>query len=446
MSYYHEDTSHYCYTVPAHYVDAPSYDNYTPSAPTPTYYVETSYDTPADPIHYVDTSPYDELEAYAEYASNRIYTEDEIHPAYLVHLADPPSDPIYYNDTPPNLIFHADIIPDDELEAYAEAASNKIYTEDEIHPAYRNHVSNDNHEDPPIPEHHWKEYTWKVLKFDGGRIIKYDPPTDPTFYIPSSHDNAPDWDLVQSIELIGSVLEDYREFFMRAADDDDIEECTSRVNQLTLVSQHMEEILARRKTDANDDRKDDEDDVSNPQPQSTPSPHHTLDNDVTSTPPPDILIPDPLPLSPNIWYEPAHHTPAFLIATTKHCKSRYHFGSPVRHRRQPKFRPYKFRINTRTNPPPDIRPPEPYPPSPNILIQSHRHKLHLLNNRHPPDIRAPKPFPPSPNIPVQPPPHQQPRRPAYTRPRRKHPPTPTPKNRHHNAKRRISKKSHPHSV
>jgi hypothetical protein len=53
MSDYYEDTSYYCYSAPAHYVDT-SYDDYISPTPTPTYNVETpSYDT--DPTYY-DTS------------------------------------------------------------------------------------------------------------------------------------------------------------------------------------------------------------------------------------------------------------------------------------------------------------------------------------------------------------------------------------------------------
>jgi hypothetical protein len=463
MSDYYEDTSYYCYSAPAHYVDTSyddysppahyvdtSYDDYIPPAPTPTYYVETpSYntdptycDTSSDLIDYDDTPSesygdtvypeslyYDEetepihsdavttwssplshaheLEAYADMAYNRTYTEDEIHPAYRVHPVDPPSDPIYYYDTSPDM-------------------------------------SNGNREEPPIPEHHWKEYTWKFHKFDGG-IIKYDPPTDPTFYIPSSHDNAPDWDLVQSIELIGSVLKDYRDFFTGNADDDDIEEWTPHVNQLTLVSQHMEEILARRKTDVKDDDEIDcENDNGNPLPQSTSPPHYISDKNFVTTPSPDTRTPDPLPPSPNVRFEPTHLTSAFLIATVNRREPRYHLGPHVRRRRSSP----KFRNNTSTTPPPDIRTPKPFPPSPNISVR--QSKIHLPHNHHPPDICAPRPLPQKPNISTQTPIFQQPCCPPRLRPRRKHPPHPmnqvhslTP-HHYHNVIRRILKKSRPH--
>jgi hypothetical protein len=156
------------------------------------------------------------------------------------------------------------------------------------------------------------------------------------------------------------------------------------------------------------------------QPHFTSPPHHDSDSNVITTPPPDICIPDPLPLSPNIWYKPTHHISAFLIAATKCREPRYYFGSPPRRRRRTlELKTHNSKFNTRTLPP-DIREPKPFPPAPNISLQP------LL---------------------IQHSPHQQPRRPAYTRPRRKHPPTfPLSPDRRHNAIRRILKKTHPYSL
>jgi hypothetical protein len=47
--------------------------------------------------------------------------------------------PAHYNDTVPDAVEHAL-----ELEAYAEAAANRTYSWDEIHPAYRNHPIDSN--------------------------------------------------------------------------------------------------------------------------------------------------------------------------------------------------------------------------------------------------------------------------------------------------------------
>ena len=93
----------------------------------------------------------------------------------------------------------------------------------------------DNYEELPTLENHWEEYTW-VCRRSADGVIMYDPPIDPTFYTPSSHDNAPDWDLVQSIDLIATVLEAYG----------DIEERMPRVHQLTLISRYMEKVLVKR--------------------------------------------------------------------------------------------------------------------------------------------------------------------------------------------------------
>ena len=88
--YYYEDTSHYCYTVPTHHEDTsipydPHFYGNFPSDPVyydelppePIYY----NDSVPDVIHYFETPSYNELEAYVEAASNRTYTADEIHPA-----------------------------------------------------------------------------------------------------------------------------------------------------------------------------------------------------------------------------------------------------------------------------------------------------------------------------------------------------------------------------
>jgi hypothetical protein len=395
MSYYYEDDSYCCYSEPTHYYDP---------SPEPVY-DDFYQDTSPDPAYYVDIPQYDELEAYAEIASQKTYTEDEIHPTYRDH-------------------------PDNHLH-YDEPPTVELYYEDEVHPAYRDHSicpthhnlsTNDIHEDSRSPEHHWEEYTWHRAshKFDG-RISKYDPPIDPTFYIPSSHNNAPNWDLVQSVELIESVLKDYREWFAGEADNVDIEEWTPRINQLTLVSRHMEEILTRRRTDrevTDGARNVCEDNGNNLQPQSTPPPYDNFDVE-TITSPPDIRIPDPLPPSPNIRYKP---TSTFLVTVSKRREPRYHFGSPPRRRHPPKQNTHNHWNKTRTRPP-DIRLPLPLPLSPNIHTQSHPQSLNLRPSTH-----------------------QQSRQPPPIRPQRKHPPKqfptiPTAQIHHLNAIRRILRRA-----
>lgn len=453
MSYYYDDGSYYSYTdtVPTHYEDSSTYSYSVPTDyypnPEPTYY----HDPPSDPIYQDDFSP------EPTYCDDDLVYHDNDTQTELAHFDDATA----WSSPPPPMTY--EVVDEDELEAYAEAASNRTYFEDEIHPAYRDnpingndsteslntfeppdietypvnhaHPTDSNHEDSSDSEHHWEEYAWTTLEFDGG-IIKYDPPTNPTFYIPSSHDHAPDDDLTQSVERIGLVLDDYREWFTREADDHDlIEEWTPHVDRLSRVSQHMEEILIQRRMERDmmdEVRKVCDDIDSDPQSQLTSPSHH----DFCHTSLPDICIPAPLPLSPNIWSKPAHLTSAFLITALKCREPRYDFGPPLRRRRRP-----NFRNATRTNPAPDIRLPKPHPLSPNIRF---RLRPHLLANRHPPDTLPPTPIPPKPNILFQPT-YQQPRRPPHIRPRRKHPParlpiTPTPQNCHRSARRRISRK------
>ena len=336
MSYYYEDTSHYCYNEPA-YRDS---------------YSEPAYcdDTPSDPVYHEDT-PYSDTVTPTPTFFDNIYPE-----------------PIYYTDTHLELIYPNDnttgspmtapepygIEQESELEAYAEAASNRTYSWDEIHPAYRDQPTN-----------------------------SYCEPTHPRV--------------------------DYDEYYEDVTDEELAEmnrRCTEYQKQ--LAERQVEEVK-------DDDRKECEDDGSNPLPQSTPTTQHDFDNSIITTLPPDTCTPIPLPLSPNIHSKSTHLKSAFLIAALNRREPHYHFGSPFRRRRRPNFRNL-----TRTNLPPDIRPPKPVPPKPSILVQ-----------------------PPST--------YQQPRRPPHTRPRRKHPPArpPTISNPHgidrrHNALRRISKKNRPH--
>ena len=96
--------------------------------------------------------------------------------------------------------------------------------------------------------------------------------------------------------------------------------------------------------------------------QSTSLPHHDFNNQSITTSPPNICIPHPLPLSPNIWHKPTHRISAFLVAAIKSSEHCYYFGLPIRRHRSSKLR------NTRILPP-DTHIPRPIPPKPNILIQ-----------------------------------------------------------------------------
>src|SRR5271168_1123516 len=205
----------------------------------------------------------------------------------------------------------------------------------------------DNYEELPTLENHWEEYTW-VSRRSAEGVIMYDPPIDPTFYTPSSHDNAPDWDLFQSIDLIATVIEGYG----------DIEERIPRIHQLTLVSRYMEEILVKRKAE-----RDVEDEATK-----------VCEDEIDV----DTLIPFPPP--PDVWSEPPRITSTFLITAPKYREPRYYFP-PLRRHRQP-----KSRNTTRTSPPPYIRPPKPHPMSPDFTA-AHL-QTNILRTSAPPD-----PFP-----------------------------------------------------
>jgi hypothetical protein len=223
MSYYYEDTSHYCYTDdgtpynPTYYGDMSSDSSYYNNTPSdlpfePIYHDDTPTgdlvyydDTHSEPTtHFDNTTTWSpptlstsyeiacELEAYAEAAANRIYTEDEIHPAYRDH----PDDHLQHEPDPPVLA--------------------EPHYKDETHQAYRDHSTNDNHEDASTSE--YKDYDWIEYWYENG-VISYEPPADPRFYIPSSHDNSSDEDLTEAVELIGHVINEYREWFTDEGDD-----------------------------------------------------------------------------------------------------------------------------------------------------------------------------------------------------------------------------------
>jgi hypothetical protein len=206
--------------------------------------------------------------------------------------------------------------------------------------------------------YYYKDYHWRVRKSTNG--IRYDPPSDPSFYDTASHDRASDYDLTDTAQLIEVVLEEWREWDVMDAEDhllDLIEERKPRHDQLKHLVQHIKAILRQRMENNLEDEAlvDGDSDDNNPQPQPfpLPHPHHMLINTVITTPPPDIIVP------------------------------------------------------------------KPFPPSPNISPQQSQLYSHSPRHQHPPDNLAPLPIPIKPNIPV----YQQPRRPPHTRPRRKHPPT-----------------------
>ena len=205
--------------------------------------------------------------------------------------------------------------------------------------------------------YYYKDYTWIIHELADG--VRYDPPLDPSFYDTTSHDRASNEDLADTTRLIKAVLEEWREWDIADAADypdypDLIEGRKPHQDQLIHLVQHVEAILRQRTECDTDDEAlpveehcGDENESDDDESKSIPLPHE-INNTVTTTPPPDILAPLPLPLSPNI-----------SVQLSQFCSHLPH--------------------NQQT---PDILTPEPPPPKPNI----------------PPDILLPQPHPLKPNI------------------------------------------------
>lgn len=81
------------------------------------------------------------------------------------------SEPTHYDNITPNSIEHAC-----ELEAYAEAMANRTYSWDEIHPAYRDHLT-DSYCEPSQPltddEEYYEDVTDEELAEMNHRSMEY---------------------------------------------------------------------------------------------------------------------------------------------------------------------------------------------------------------------------------------------------------------------------------
>ena len=193
MSYYHHyttahlvDTSQYSFSTPAQHDDTPT----TRSSP---------------PLSSVEQAC--ELEAYAEAAANRIYSWDEIHPAYRDHPTDnycelmqpPADDDEYYEDVTDEELAEMnrrcteyqkqmtkrkveDVnvagTVEAEKEVYPEEVGVEVEVNDEDHPQ-------------PIPPLHWTSLT--VISLPDTPTCKLHPPSPavPDILAPNPHLPSP---------------------------------------------------------------------------------------------------------------------------------------------------------------------------------------------------------------------------------------------------------------
>ena len=327
MSYYYEDTPHYCYTVPAHYEDNSHYSysvptHYSDPTPNPVY-----YDSPSEPVYYDDTPA--DSSYYVDSPSEPIYYDDtSTDPSYYVdspldpnHYDNPPSDSFYYEDTTSYRI-EEEYIPDTHIEATVNATP----TWDSIRPAYYGlpatssritlqsptsctTVDKSPQDDAvidtepfilyPYPSPHWFHYGddsyRKPELWDINSITCYD--------------NFSDNELVKEVERIVAVLKELTNWDIEDEKDDVLPphwqtyRNSPRFKKLAHEAQRIETVQRQRAKCGTEDAIDGE--VMENQVNSLipflPS-HHTFSDVVVTIPPPDILAPPPLPLSPNIRY------------------------------------------------------------------------------------------------------------------------------------------------
>jgi hypothetical protein len=312
MSYYQEDTSHYCYT-----------DDGIPF--NPAYYGNT----PSDPVYY----------------------DDPTHPDMLYHDE---AEPTHLHDattwSPPLLPTPHRAVDERELEAYAEAAANRTYTWDEIHPAYRDLLLDDNGEDstdPDPPPGHW---------------IQARPIELLTTHIP--FDESPE-DYAESIYL----PTDGDEYAYVMEGDEDIEVTDEYLEQVA------QQIAAVRKQMAEWDAEDAAEDalekqVTRSDPDDTPPVHPSdiLNITVPSTAPPSDFI----------------NTPAVMDTISSAANNHQVFlardrPAPVRH--PPLRTPLQKLSYPNHSPPPRHCPSRPTSPRSPRSQYAVKHRARFRNNR-----------------------------------------------------------------
>ncbi|KDR78710.1 hypothetical protein GALMADRAFT_244228 [Galerina marginata CBS 339.88] len=420
----------YEYEPQEDYYEADSYNNsYEPQV---VYYEADSYNNGYEPEqNYDEGDSYND--GYSEYGSSEdeihtAYTDgDNIHPGYLnvepsgFHCSDP-EEPEHRLDTyaEPVTDFHCSDPEELErmLDTYAEAVMDRLYDQDEVHPAYRDHnyavnepfdFDNDDQPLPFIdPATLHPMYTCDIDTFNA-------------YYIP---DSAPQY-------LDSSYLEDYDCFrddpnyclYPRPhlpCDDFSDEELAAAMARLNVTSEDSD-------SEWDDEYFQDNEDKAEIAVAKEPARHCMPVSMDFLTPRRSLLFPAPFTL-------PTPPADRLFTLASKHRSPRYFLGPPLHSHRtnnpQSMSRstaPWKTRKKPK---PPDIQPLNSLPKAPNI--DSGRHIRFRISAQQQSST------------------FQQPRRPPRTRPRRKHPPLPPKQpqpltipsisNHRHNAERRISNK------
>jgi hypothetical protein len=351
MAYYYEDTSHYCYTVPAYY------DN-----------TSAHYDSPSDPIYYNDNPQTADL-SYDDYVPSEPYIPSESYDDYTLPVKFCDEDTAASNDN----YLQPDPADYDDTPSY-----------DEIHPAYHDHPMDNNYQDSintypshitvNAPPHDRINLT--INHNDIDNYLSDDELTKRVEWLEETLKEMIDWDaedmenrvMGRSVPGVNPPDEPYQES----------DEFKGLVRDLELVV-----AVQRRRIEGNIEDRGDE----------------VLENPIAPPAPPQLIPPPP-------------HTPVFRLAVIKRREPRYHLGPHVRRRHFPKIRttappyirlprphPLSPNIHTRSHrhscpyrTPPDIRTPQPLPLVPNISsYQQPRHPPHICPQRkHPPVSPSPR--------------------------------------------------------
>jgi len=204
---------------------------------------------------------------------------------YHTHLVDTSqysfSEPAHYVNTIPYPLVQSNIEHACELEAYAEAAMNRSYSWDGIHPAYRDHPA-DSYcnliQSPVDDDDYYDDVTDEELAEMNQRCLDYQK----QMMAPEEYSGDRDKDYEETDTGEGDLWED-----CEGNDDKDEDEGEGEDNTCFQPPQPPAHPLP------------------------FPPPHHIFCNNAAAASPQDILAPIPHPLAPNIWCMPCpqhqHH-------------------------------------------------------------------------------------------------------------------------------------------